>query len=277
MYTASIASSSLEGVESSPFYENGIQIPVRVLLNDEYSDSIEKIRDLGVGLENGTMIPLRAFRTIEKKEQEKILYRYNRKDARIVRFDGDALPNAPDGVQYTDIQGEQISDMAGNAVFLLVGIVLLLYLVMAAQFEKFLIPAILLVALPPSFSGAFMALLAFGKTINVNSVIALVILFGVAVNNSILLYEACRESEKITIPTIIDASAGKLRAILLTNLTTIVALIPFAFDPSNKSSQSSLSLAIIGGLTVSTVVVMYVVPVIFAMLMPARESAGRKP
>lgn len=276
MYTASVASSSLEGVESSPYYEKGIQIPVRVMLKEGYRDSIDKIGDVGVLLENGTKIPLRIFGAIERKENDKILYRHDRKDAKIVRLAG--LPAAGlDGVEVIDLQSERIAEMVGNAGLLLAGIVFLLYLVMAAQFESFLIPAILLLALPPSFSGALVALLAFGATINVNSVISLVILFGISVSNSILLYEACMEEKSITIDGIVGSSVGKLRAILVTNVTTVVALIPFAIDPSGKSAQSSLSLAIIGGLVVSTGVVLYAVPTIFSGVLRGRKEQGIEP
>lgn len=272
MYTASIVSGSLEGLDSSPFYENGLQIPVKVMLLDKDSNSIEKIKDVGVSLENGSMIPLRALGEIERKEQEKIMYRYNRKDAKIARLGNTAAFSASEGVEIVNLQAEQIADMTGNAIFLLVGIVVLLYLVLAAQLENFVIPGVLLLALPPSFTGAFAALLVFGKTLNINGVIALVILFGVAVNSSIILYEACIQNACITATSIIDSSVGKLRAILVTNITTIVALLPFAFDPGNISSQSSLSLAIIGGLTLSTIIVLYVVPTILLAILSKRNA-----
>jgi multidrug efflux pump subunit AcrB len=104
-----------------------------------------------------------------------------------------------------------------------------------------------------------------------NSVIALVILFGIAVNNGIILYESCVEglkehalSEGDIEATVIRCCGEKLRAILVTTGTTICAMLPFAIDPWNKSAQSSLAVVLTGGLFVSTLVVMAVIPVILA-------------
>jgi multidrug efflux pump subunit AcrB len=137
---------------------------------------------------------------------------------------------------------------------------------MGAQFESFLIPLILLLAVPPSFAGAFFLLLACAIKPDINAVIALVILFGISINNAILLYESCLGQDKaMTFPGrrvsgIIRNCAGKLRAILITNITTIAALIPFAFDPFGINSQASLSIALIGGLVFSMVLVLLIVP-----------------
>ena len=143
---------------------------------------------------------------------------------------------------------------------------------MGAQFESFSIPFLLLLALPPAFSGAFLSLVLAGKSININSIIALIVLFGVSVNNSILLYESCIAKITLNKKTILEACWEKLRAILITNLTTIGALIPFAIDPDNISAQSSLSLAIIGGLLFSVIIVLIVIPVVFFLVLPKRYN-----
>jgi multidrug efflux pump subunit AcrB len=156
----------------------------------------------------------------------------------------------------------------GGLVLLAITIVLL-YLSMGAQFESFFIPLILLLAIPPSFSGAFFLLLATGLRPDINSVIALVVLFGISINNSILLYESCaalngRTMERGRRFSLIIKNCGeKLRAILITNITTLIALLPFAFDPFGVNSQASLSVALIGGLSFSLVLVLLLVPLCF--------------
>ena len=276
MYAASIARSSLEGVESSPYYENGLRIPIWVKLYDRYIQNTTSLENIAVLLQNGTSVPLRSFGTITKAYNEKVLYRNNRKDARFL--DSETKLNIPmqKQPQTIDITKTQISEMTQNAVFLIAAALMLLYLVMAAQFESFFIPLLLLLALPPAFSGAFIFLAVFGKTLNINSTVALIILFGTAVNNSILLYETVmhmREKNKNnTADSICSACIKKFRAVLITTVTTIASLLPFAVDPANKTSQSSLALAIIGGLIVSSLIVLLVVPAIFKTVLKEKHA-----
>ena len=95
----------------------------------------------------------------------------------------------------------------------------------------------------------------------------MIILFGTAVNNSILLYESCISSKRNFTKSIILSCKNKLRSILVTNITTICALIPFAIDPFQKNSQSTLSLCIIGGLLFSVIIVLFVIPIIFFVVL----------
>jgi hypothetical protein len=276
MYAATIARSSLEGVESSPYYENGLRIPIRVKLYDRYIQNTASLENIAVLLQNGTSVPLRSFGTITKAYNEKVLYRNNRKDARFL--DSETKFNIPmqKQLQTIDITKTQISEMTQNAVFLIAAALMLLYLVMAAQFESFFIPLLLLLALPPAFSGAFIFLAVFGKTLNINSTVALIILFGTAVNNSILLYETVMHMRKKnktgTADSICSACTKKFRAVLITTVTTIASLLPFAVDPANKTSQSSLALAIIGGLIVSSLIVLLVVPAIFKTVLGEKHA-----
>ncbi|MBQ4331805.1 MAG: efflux RND transporter permease subunit, partial [Spirochaetaceae bacterium] len=103
-----------------------------------------------------------------------------------------------------------------------------------------------------------------GHVFSMNTVIALVVLFGTAVNNGILLYEGILLQGGFTREAIVTASVSKLRTILVTNLTTIFALLPFAIDPWKTSSQSSLAVAIVGGLSLSMMLVLVLMPVVFS-------------
>ena len=276
MHAASILRFSLEGIESSPYYENGLRIPVRVKLYDTYVQNTTSLENIAVLLQNGASVPLRSFGTISKAYNEKILYRNNRKDARFLETSAKIAIPPQEKIQTIDIQKTHISEMMQNGILLIGAALMLLYLVMAAQFESFTIPLLLLLALPPAFSGAFIFLALFGKTLNINSAIALIILFGTAVNNSILLYEkisyAAKSVKKFTQDDICAACIKKFRAVLITTVTTISSLIPFAVDPAHKTSQSSLALAIIGGLIMSSLVVLFVVPVIFQTVLRKRYA-----
>ncbi|MDR1903732.1 MAG: efflux RND transporter permease subunit [Treponema sp.] len=267
MYAAAVVRNSLVGLESAPYYEGGREIPVKIQLFDYYTDTIEKLESLGVQLQDASMVPLYTLGKITKEQNEKTFYRYNRGDAKIAADIRSTDIAEKDRGYITDVNQLRINDMLSGSVFLLAGVIALLYLVLGAQFESFGLPFLFFISLPPAFSGAFIFLALFGQTLNMNGIIALIILFGISINNAIILYESCILKEQKNICTIIEACMEKFRAILITNSTTIFALAPFAIDPLHKSAQSSLALIIIGGLLASTVIVLFVIPVILLMVL----------
>lgn len=266
--TASLAYNYLEGVYATPFYKDGREIPIVVKLNSSDIKNVEDLQNSFVQLQENT-VPLRTLGKFEIRENEKILYRYNRKDAKII------VSPTKDVSNLISLKKLDIDEMLSDGKLLIIVVLFLLYLVMGAQFESFSIPLLLMLALPPAFSGAFLFLLVFNQTLNINSIIALVVLFGTSVNNSILLYEACKMQKTITDDSIIQCCTGKLRSIFVTNFTTIFALIPFSIDPKHINAQSSLSLAIVGGLMVSLILVLFVIPVIFAKNLKTKKEDSK--
>jgi multidrug efflux pump subunit AcrB len=263
-YMAAVARNTLEGVYTLSYYEGGREIPILIKFRESDIRSVGDLENTLVQLENA-YVPLRALGSISVKENEKVLYRYNRKDAKqLLNF----IPPKDNPLDTVSPGKTELTEFAHNALFLLILTVLLLYLALGAQFESFAIPLVLLIALPPAFSGAFLALLITGSTLNINSVIALIILFGISINNSILLYETYVAQKTRDKESLINSCKEKLRAILITNSTTIVALIPFAIDPFHTNAQSSLSVAIIGGLVFSTILVLTILPALFLYILP---------
>lgn len=259
---AGIVHAGLEGVETAPFYEKGIQIPVFVFLEKNQPVRTQDISRMKI-LVNGTSVPVLSAGSIDRELTENILYRYNRKDARILEGFNPETVRIPSDIQLIDIKKVETEEISHEIIIMLLGVILLLYFVLAAQFESFIVPIFLLFALPAAFSGAMVLLLVFGKTVNVMSGIALVLLFGTAVNNSILLYESISSKKQINSNSIIIACTERFRTILVTATTTIGALLPFSFDPYSKYAQSSLAIAVIGGMVLSTLLVLFIVPKIF--------------
>ncbi|MDR1971762.1 MAG: efflux RND transporter permease subunit [Treponema sp.] len=263
-YVAQIARDVLEGIRES-YYEGGRELPLVIKLREEDLRSPQELGETMVSIESGA-IPLRFLGGMEEEQGEAALYRYNRRDAKVFSF---PLPRAL-GEQFSVLspKGEETEEMIRTGLVLLAITLVLLYLSMGAQFESFLIPLILLLAIPPSFAGAFILLLVTGVKPDINSMIALVVLFGISINNSILLYESCvspaAADRGMRIPLIIRNCSKKLRAILITNITTLAALIPFAFDPFAVNTQASLSIALLGGLSLSLVLVLLIVPLCIA-------------
>lgn len=262
VYTAQLAHDTLEGIYSCYYYEKGIRIPIVIKYPKENILSIHDVENTNILLQN-SFIPLRILGTFHQETNGNIYYRYNRKNSKLINKKIDVSKFS----EIIDLEKLQLDELFKNGAILLVIILFLLYCVMGAQFESFIIPILILIAIPPAFSGAFFSLMICNKSINVNSIIALVVLFGTSVNNAIILYEKCNELEIITIENIIEACKEKLRPVLITTLTTLCALIPFAIDPLNKNAQSSMSIAIIGGLIISTIFVLHVVPPILYLCM----------
>jgi multidrug efflux pump subunit AcrB len=147
--------------------------------------------------------------------------------------------------------------------------VVLLYLILVAQFRSFLDPFIILLALPPGISGVLVALLLWGTTLNVMSLMGVVMLAGIALSNSILIVEFAHHLIKEGMgahQAIIASCRVRLRPILMTSLATVIGLLPMAMKLGEGSeSYAPLAQAIIGGLTLSVLFTVFLVPAGFLL------------
>ncbi|MCR4627902.1 MAG: efflux RND transporter permease subunit, partial [Treponema sp.] len=271
-YTASIIRSAIEGIESCSYYENGRAIPITVKFKEGQIKNITDLENLNVKLEQ-TAVPMHILGRFSIQNKEKVLYRNNRKYAKLIQISNEdnakKLLQTPGFLEkkLADLQKLQIKELWGDSTLLLCVVFVLLYLVLGAQFESFTIPVLMLLALPPALSGALIFLTFFAKNLDINTVIAMVVLFGTVVNNSIILYEKCtsdisKDSARYGISDIVTSCTSRLKALLLTNGTTICSLIPFAFDFKNTSSQSSVAVTIIGGMLFSLAITVFLIPVL---------------
>jgi hydrophobic/amphiphilic exporter-1 (mainly G- bacteria), HAE1 family len=196
--------------------------------------------------------------------------------SRIERIIHDTKP--PEGVRVTlrgSVQGMR-SSFKSFGVGLILAIVLV-YLVLVAQFASWLDPFIILLAIPPGLAGVLLFLLATGTTLNVMSLMGLVMMVGIVVSNSILIVEFARHLHHDGKPVkeaISVASRLRLRPILMTSLATLLGLIPMALGTEPGSEQyAPLARAIIGGLLVSVVVTVYLVPAAYLIVHGRKERA----
>ena len=153
--------------------------------------------------------------------------------------------------------------------------VVLLYLILVAQFRSFLDPLIILLALPPGITGVLVALLLWGTTLNVMSLMGVVMLAGIALSNSILIVEFAHHLIKegmVAHEAIVSSCRVRLRPILMTSLATLIGLLPMALKLGEGSeSYAPLAQALIGGLAVSVFLTIFLVPAGF--LLAYRERA----
>ena len=156
--------------------------------------------------------------------------------------------------------------------------VVLVYLVLMAQFASFSNPFVILLAVPPALGGALVFLLVTGSTLNVMSLMGIVMTTGIAVSNSILIVEftgTLREEGRRLKEALIESCRVRLRPILMTSLATILGLIPMALALEPGSEQyAPLARAILGGLSVSVVITLFLVPVSYLLIHRKEERVS---
>jgi len=156
-----------------------------------------------------------------------------------------------------------LQEHSRELLFIVVTAVVLMYFLLGAQFESLIQPLFVLISLPFGMIGAVLLLFAAGGSINSSSSLGVLLLLGIVVNNSILLFAAYRAKIEAGSPpaaAVYRGSLGRLRPILITAATTIIAMTPIAIDPYNSSAQSSLALSVIGGLLCSTLLTLVLTP-----------------
>jgi multidrug efflux pump subunit AcrB len=185
----------------------------------------------------------------------------------------------PEGVRVNlrgSVQGMRAS-YKSFGIGLILSIVLV-YLILVAQFASWQDPFVILLAIPPGLAGVLLALLATGTTLNVMSLMGLVMMVGIVVSNGILIVEFARHLHhegKPLLEAVSTASRLRLRPILMTSLATILGLIPMALGVEAGSEQyAPLARAIIGGLLVSVVVTVYLVPAGYLLIHRTSEKSS---
>jgi len=154
--------------------------------------------------------------------------------------------------------------------------VLLVYLILMAQFASFVDPFIILMAIPPGLLGVVLFLIVTGSTLNIMSLMGVIMMTGIVVSNSILIVEFSNALHKQGLPLLeatVQSCKVRLRPILMTSLATLLGMIPMALGLEAGSEQyAPLARAIIGGLAVSVVVTMFLVPAVYLAIHSRREK-----
>jgi HAE1 family hydrophobic/amphiphilic exporter-1 len=163
--------------------------------------------------------------------------------------------------------------------------VILIYMVMAAQFERFLDPLIVMLAVPLAVIGVVPTLLITGTTLNIQSLMGIIMLIGIVVNNAIVLVDyinLMRREQKLDIAdAVLQSARRRLRPILMTTGTTVLGMLPLAFAlGAGGEIQAALARAVIGGLAASTMITLILIPVAYAGiygLLARRRASGDGP
>ena len=278
-------SNRINGLSASLYREEGDEYTIRVVYAPEYRQSIEDVENILIYNSMGQAIRLKDLGKvvetltppfIERKNRERVITVSSTISGTTIDKGVKALNdeikkmNIPDGVDtlitgsYED-QQESFSDLTA----LLLIIIMLVYIVMASQFESLTYPFIIMFALPFALSGVVLALFMTGGTINMMSMIGIIMLVGIVVKNGIVLVDYInlnRERGMGIIRAIVSGGRSRLRPVLMTTATTILGMIPLAISSSQGSEiWKPMAVTIIGGLTVSTILTLLIVPTLYAI------------
>jgi multidrug efflux pump len=169
-----------------------------------------------------------------------------------------------------------LADSSSSLGFIFVLALVLIYLVLAAQFESFRDPATIMLTVPLALAGALVSLWWFDQTLNIFSQIGLIMLIGLVTKNGILLVEFAgqrRAAGSSAAEAIREAAASRFRPILMTSTCTILGVLPIALAfGAGAESRVSMGIGVIGGLTVGTVLTLYVIPALYLIISPKAVS-----
>ena len=278
-------STALSGTTATKLKIEGTEFDVRLSLPDTYSDSVDNMKQIMITGPMGLSVPVGQIASFEYDNSPNMITRDNQQRLIFmnISFESNDLAAAsarvtsildsypfPDAYFYetAGMQEEMLSAFGDLFIALLVAIALV-YLWLAAQFESLIQPFIIATAIPFAMSGAFLALFLTGTKLSLTSFLGLIMLVGIVINNSILLVDFIRQNKKVMErdEALIQAGKTRLRPILMTSLTTIVAMTPLAIGLGEGAEMlSPMAVAIIGGLIASTLVTLIFVPVLYSIM-----------
>jgi multidrug efflux pump len=246
------------------------------------------LRNLYVRSRTGALVPLASVVTLQERAEAGSLGRFNRLRAITVSAGlspGYTLGEAIDWVRTTgraelpataqvDFSGQSREYLqSGSAVLFTFGMALLIvFLVLSAQFESFLHPLVIMLTVPLAVLGALLGLYLFGKSLNLFSQIGIVMLVGLAAKNGILIVEFAnqrRDAGLTVTQAILDAAATRMRPILMTSVATIAGAMPLMLATgAGAGSRTTIGVVVVFGVALSTVLSLFVVPAFYLLLAP---------
>lgn len=292
MYGVSVAqigeviNAMIGGIRAGQFSEGGRRYDIRVRVATEERQKLADIRNIYVRNNRGELVSLAQVTRIEDRSALQSITRLNRDRAVTVfanpaqnQSQTEAIAFAVSAAQKSlpagylaEASGQSKTtgeSFSGLALALGLGIVVA-YMILASQFNSFLHPVTVLMALPFSFSGAVLTLLAFGQSLNMYSFIALLLLMGLVKKNSIMLVDFTNRMRTEGLDAraaLLAACPVRLRPILMTSIATIAAALPpaLSFGPGGET-RIPMALAVIGGTIVSTALTLIVIPCVYSLL-----------
>lgn len=284
---------SVRGEVATRYRLRDKQIDVLVRSVDARAASIEEIRNLIVNPGSTRPVPLSAVAAVTLASGPAEVRRIGQERVAVIAagYLGRDLGSAVEDLQamlgevslppgtsaYLSGQSEEMQASFRSLAFTLALAVLLVYLVMASQFESLVQPFVILFTIPLGLIGVVWALFITGTTINVVAFIGLIMLAGIVVNNAIVLIDAVNQARERGLDrhgAILEAGRVRLRPILITTVSTVLGLLPMALGFGDGAEvRTPMAITVIGGITVSTLLTLVVIPVVYSLMTRERRAA----
>ncbi len=275
------------------FVMNGKQYQVIGQLERSFRSEPGDLKRIFVRGRADEMLSLDSLVTLETRTVPAAIYRFNRYVSATVSGGLAEGYTLGDGIRVLDEvssevlppafnttlagQAREFKDSSSSLLFAFALGLLIVYLVLAAQFESFRDPLIVLLSVPLALSGAVFALELTGSTLNIFSQIGLIMLVGLVTKNGILIVEFAnqrRDAGLDRVEAVMDSAKERFRPILMTSLATILGVLPIALSlGSSAGSRQSLGIAVVGGLIGATLLSLFLVPALYALLSPIHRRA----
>lgn len=282
-----VVNAAMGGAIAGSYEKGGHRYDIRVKLKEDGRPPEERIKGLSVRNNRGELVPVASVVDIKEATVASSISRKNRERAiSIFGNPGEGLSQQESLTKAEEVAKSILTEsytfrLSGSAeefmksfIGLLIALVLgfvVAYMILASQFNSFIDPFTVFVAMPFSFSGAFLGLLITNQSLNLFSMIGLILLMGIVKKNSILLVDftnQVRENEgKEVREALLEACPNRLRPILMTSIATIAGALPagLSLGPGAEARQP-MAIAVIGGVLVSTLLTLYVVPSVYSVL-----------
>lgn len=283
---------ALSGQRMGYFYLNGKQYQILGEINRQQRNTPLDLKSIYVRSNNGEMIQLDNLVTLQENVAPPQLYRYNRFVSATVSSGlnkgytiGDGLDEMDriasetlDNSFRTALSGEskEFRESSSSLMFALIFALFMIYLVLAAQFESFKDPLVVMFTVPLAIAGALMFMSYSGITMNIFSQIGIIMLIGLVAKNGILIVEFANQRQEAgqSLPEAIrSAATQRLRPILMTSTSTILGLIPLVYAVGEGAQgRIAMGVAVVGGMLVSTFLTLFIVPAMYSFISTNRKG-----
>ena len=281
----------LSGQRMGYFYMNGKQYEILAEINRQQRNDPTDLRSLYVRSDKGDQVQLDNLVSLSPGISPPKLYRYNRFNSATIsaglaegKTIGDGLDEMDrianetlDETFRTALAGESklYRESSSSLLFAFVLALVLIFLVLAAQFESFKDPLVIMFTVPLAIFGALVFMWLSGQTMNIFSQIGIIMLIGLVAKNGILIVEFANQKQLAGLPklqAIEEAAAQRLRPILMTSISTVLGLLPLAFASGEGANQRiAMGVAVVGGMVVSTFFTMFILPAIYSYISTERK------
>jgi HAE1 family hydrophobic/amphiphilic exporter-1/multidrug efflux pump len=278
--------SAFSGARSAYFIMNDRQYEVITQVPKSDRNTPTDISKLYIRNSRGESIPISSVLTIEENSNPPNLYHYNRFNSATISASLAEGKTIGDGVNAMDrIAKEKLDESfltalsgpsrdfkesASNTSYALLLALILIYLVLAAQFESFTDPFIIMITVPLAIAGALISLWMLGQTLNIFSQIGIIMLIGLVTKNGILIVEFANKKREAGLSikeAVLEAASQRLRPILMTSLATALGALPIAISlGAAATSRKPLGTVIVGGLMFSLILTLFVIPAVYTYL-----------